>query len=220
MAIVFAKVPILAVWTKQSSVTFGARSSDPILMQVDALVAAFPDPVGMPPAEKRALQTMALARLYYAVDLWLKEAAKGKGASGRKEAMEALYLCVCKALTMATAVPVNMLPDWLKITFGRGLNEHGVEIDFKDKSAQYLSAPEVDLYRLQFKSGVAYQMQWWLAKGRLVAAESSHSIPVGKAMQDGHSGYVMSMGGDFFMGPHSTVGGKKDNFYHSSYMAG
>lgn len=222
MAVIYANVPTVAVFVKDSAVTFGTRSGDPVLVQIEEALAQYHQQAGLTEAEQKLHRTLTLARLYFATDLWLKEAAKGRGSAGRKPAVQALFECVCKQLVNHTGVPINLLPNWFTSTFARGINLHAVELDHEEKLAKYMSAGEVEKFRIQFQSGRAYQRQWWLASANLVYAESSRSVPQGqKSMQDGHSGYVMSIGGDFFMQKHSTsANAQASNIYHSSYLAG
>jgi hypothetical protein len=218
----YLTIPAIATFEKDSTVTLARRSSDKILAQIDAALNQYNRPKGNTAQELKMDETLSASRLYFATDLWLKEHTKGKGKSGRKGAIYALFECTCKKLTSLTGVPLNLLPNWFTVTFGRGINMHAVELDFQNKAAKYMTPQEADKYRVQFKSGRAYQMQWWLSKTKLVAAESSRGAPGGqKTMKAGHAGYVLSMGGDFFTQKHgTTTNAKGTNIYHSTYLSG
>ena len=222
MTIPYAKIPPTAEFIKDSSVTLGVRSSDKILAQIEEALALYHRPNGVTAQEQKLDEILALARLYFPTDLWLKEHQKGKGASGRKAAIQALFECTCKVLSNRTGVPLNLLPNWFIVTFGRGINMHAVELDYEEKRAKYMTPLEADKYRIQFQGGRAYQRQWWLSKPDLVIAESIRGKPDGqKDMQEGHAGYVLSMGGDFFTQKHSTsANAQGTNIYHSTYLSG
>jgi hypothetical protein len=143
-----------------------------------------------------------------------------------------LFVKVVTRLSEDTTVPVNLLPNWLTETFGRSMDAHGVEIDLTSRCAEYLTAKEVEKFRLEFRGGLAYQQQWWRNNPKLVLAESANVREGTKDLQAkqgrpgdeitaGFSGYVMSMGGDIYTGPHFTADiNSHHGRYHSSYFAG
>jgi len=221
----YLTIPQQGVFTKDSKVMIGSRASDSILMKIDSVLSDYHFAANeiLSPAELKLQKTLNLGRLYFATDLWLKEVSRGHGNTGRKPAIQALFERVCWDLANRTGYTINVLPDWIEATFGRGKNLHTVELDIKTRCAKYLTNLEKEKYRIKFSNMRAQQQAWWNASTTLTNANSSLMLPSGKAFPwQGHSGYVLSMGGDFFAGPHFTKGGlgHKSSFFHSSYLSG
>jgi hypothetical protein len=220
----YEQIPDFEKFKKDSSVTFGTRSGDSILMQIDAGLSQYHKAAGYITADEARLhKTLLLGRLYFSTDLWLKESAKGIGNSGRKEAIQSLFEITCISLTKITSVAINALPRWIEETYGRGLNKHGVVTDYTNGSAKYLTTSEVDIYRVQFRNAIAMQLSGIAGSTNLVPLDSaSLGKATGTSRDQGwdtdHAGYVLSMGGDFFCANHFRNQAK--NIYHSSYLAG
>ncbi|MBY0411845.1 MAG: hypothetical protein K2Q97_17390, partial [Burkholderiaceae bacterium] len=181
-------------------------------------------------------RVIALVRLYYATDAWLKKAKRGATDvnSRRTSGVYACFASVSYRLSELVQVPINLLPNWLTETFGKAMGDHGANLDVSEGLADYLSPEQVAKYRINLNGGMAYQQQWWLNSNKWVLANSS-SIrdgteevrkKIGGAegnvlTNEGYSGYVMSQGGDLYSGPHfATRGGKESARYHSSYFGG
>jgi hypothetical protein len=226
----YPEIPLLEKFKKDSSAALGIRSIDSILRQIDAQLAEY-HKVGasLTAQEARIQKTLVLGRLYSSIDAWLKEFAKGQGKSGRKDAIQALFECTCFTLAALTEKTINLLPRWIEETYGRGINEHAVDLDYTRRVAKYLTQSEADSHRVQFRGGIAKQLNVKAGSTSLVPLDTA---TVGKAKEEGgqdtpeeqgwlpgHSGYVLSMGGDFFSAKHE-LNTKGENFYHSSYMAG
>jgi hypothetical protein len=226
----YAQIPRFDTFRKDSSVTIGAREQDSLLKNIDKTLTTYnlPRSIDVAPAVQKLEETMLLAQLYFATDLWLKEASRGVGKPGRKPAIQALFERAVADLCTATGQPVNVLPAWIESTFGRGRNTHTVKLDIKDRCARYLTDLKADQqglewFRVTLNGGIARQPQWWAANKTPGIVESSRMTPTGKAFPwEGHSGYVLSIAGDFFAGPHSTQGGTghQNSFFHSSYLGG
>ncbi len=218
----FAKVPDAATFKKDSSVTLGSRSGDALLRRIDQLLEELGNQVAATSLAAEFNTTILYGQLYHAVDGWLKERARGVGSSGREPAVRALYTIVCTTLAKRANVGISTLPNWLTAAFGRDLSEHGEKLDYENRLAQYLSSTERAKYRIRFNGGIAQQMQWWLTRTNWQNVDSARDFSVDAGWREGHSGYALSQGGDFYSGPHKAAGKsvKGGSFFHSSYMAG
>jgi len=229
LPIVYPSLPSESKFKKDSSVLLADRNKDKVLIKIDALLAQYPGITGKTVTEIKIKQQKLLAKLWFTVDYWLKIVDGGRRYlesanmnASRRPVVYELYKCITETLVARTGVPVNQLPSWLMITFGRGMDEHGVEVDGNDR-AKYLTGDQLRHYRLHFKGGFAFQEKWWENSHELVLAESKHSLMqalADKAAHDeGLSGYAVSMGRDFYLSHHfvQTTG---QNFYHSSYLGG
>ncbi len=174
----------------------------------------------------------ALGQLYFLTDYWVKshendtESMKGRG-------IWSLFLTVADKLCEMFACSVNVLPQKLEEYWGRVLTPHGHHIDTqaiptgaKSIVAQYLSRKEAEVFRISFVNGRAYQQTWWVKPPlKLVVAESArvgwtyHPSITEQMMDPGYAGFAMSMGREIYM-THHKGGFHKDNFFHSSYLAG
>jgi hypothetical protein len=223
------------------------RDTDVILQRIDSLLDAYAlcgrlqrltgrlhaFGVGGTTCEEQE-KMMVLGKLYYATNAWLKQADRGGSGVNprRKDAVYDLFVKVVNRLSEDTKVTVNVLPRWLTETFGKSMHEHGVEVDLTSNCAEYLTAKAVGKFRLEFRGGLAYQQQWWRNSPKLVMAASGNVREGTKDLQAkqgrpgdeikaGFSGYVMSMGGDIYTGPHFTAEiNSRHGRYHSSYFAG
>jgi hypothetical protein len=216
-------IPTVQVWTSKSSVWNARREA--IVLYIDKTLEIYHR------ARPRSREIMeALSELYYALDFWLKEAGRGSSqvCSGRAALVQELYVLVVGKLCETTGLTVNLLPRWLEETFGKGMTTHGYQKDHRDRLAKYLTAGEVQKYRLSFNKGVAYQEAWWIHSHALVLVDTvtnTKAAAEGKTMfpnEEGHQGYVLSMSRDFYMMQHITPKGVDvgTGQYHSSYFAG
>ena len=218
--------------THLTSLWSGKRTSDTTLLMVDTLLDVF-HLMASTVDEK----VIALVRLYYATDAWLKKAERGATDvnSRRTPGVYACFASVSYRLSELVQVPINLLPAWLTETFGKAMGAHGVDLDISQGLADYLSPEQVAKYRINLSGGLAYQQQWWLNRKDWVLANSSsirdgtEEVRAKIGGHDGHvlsnedrSGYVMSQGGDLYSGPHFTTMGKTKESarYHSSYFGG
>jgi hypothetical protein len=135
----------------------------------------------------------------------------------------------------------NRLPEMIEQYWGRILAPHGFEVDRQDtyygytggtllpgklpQVANYLTRAERQQYRLFFQNGKVFQIPWWrshgpyapvLAESRLVGWTHAAGNTI---MYPGYAGFALSMGRDFYMARHHG-GYDRDNFFHSSYLAG
>jgi hypothetical protein len=134
----------------------------------------------------------------------------------------------------------NELLQNLIAMFGSDITDGGRKEDHDDDRARYLDSMERKLYRLHFKSGIAYQYPWWKAmRGgpaalgqtsapmlRLCLAESVHAYQpeikrLGEAPSEGFGAFVCTMEREFFMYRHRRGDMKGQNgIYHSAYTSG
>ena len=171
---------------------------------------------------------LVLAELYYALDRWQVLAGNNDSAvnTRRTKGIEGLYAQVVKLLSYQLQIPINQLPNWLTENFTVGMTDHGYEVDYQNRSALYYKEQDREVYRLKIVNGVIKQKQWWAAskKDKWVNMntefiQTKHGSP--GTIKDKHCGYVLSVVGDFYSGPHkSGTLGKHDGQYHSSYMGG
>lgn len=202
----------------------GGRGMDKRLQRVDDLLDQYEKihPKGTQES------VVHLGVLYYAAEIWLK-ALDRKDPSvheGRKASVNKLYGEVVQELSTQSTVPVNLLPGWLVATFGRGMTEHGVEVDLAHHSAKYMDKEEREKFRLEFRNGLAYQQKWWAQSTELVLANSvtvqpipAHNNPT--EITRGYSGYVLSQAGDFYTNKHmGGATGRRIGQFHSTYFAG
>ncbi|MBV9784840.1 MAG: hypothetical protein JO264_13605 [Acidisphaera sp.] len=214
-------IPTKAQFQKATDLTFvtGAkRAGDTILNRIDALLDnyhAMRKPQG---------QMILLGRLFLATDLWLKTCDRGSPEINprRKDAVYSFYKTVVARLTEDTGVPVNLLPNWLTETFGKSMGAHGADVDLTSRSADYLSPEKAAKYRLKFSGGLAYQQKWWENDDAYIEANTIQRDPrQAGVIAAGFAGYIVTMGGEFYTGPHWAGGNNNANGrFHSSYLAG
>ncbi len=228
MPVVYTQLPTAQQFKKDSNILLANRNQDKVLIELDRLLAVYPTLSGATPYQTRIKQQMTLAKLWFTCDYWLKIVDGGKRYAesanmnaSRRPVVYELYKAIVDTLVNRTTIPVNKLPEWLELTFGRGMDVHGVETDSGGR-AKYLTPEDLKRYRLHFRSGLAYQEQWWDNSGELIRAESTHSLMAEKADEAAHreglSGYAVSLGRDFYLAPHFVSG--KESFFHSSYLGG
>lgn len=227
----YTSVPTLVQWQKDTAPSPAhakmgpQRAQDPILTRIDTIITQYHM------SHSDGQKWYLINDLMFCTDYWLKR--QGQGASrhldpARQPAVYALFAASADWLCKLFSCTINVLPRELEKAFGRELGYHGQHIDSRPGVAQYLTRGEVNQYRLMFRDGKAHQFPWWEKKGKkIVLAESSRSpgtynpkSGMTEAMfEKNYSGFVMSMGRDLYMAPHFGCYGK-DNFFHSSYLAG
>jgi hypothetical protein len=180
-----------------------------------------------PKAALGADAILAVAEMYYAIDRWLVLAARGDSSvnTRRKDGMSKLYAQVVKLLCIELEMGVNQLPNWLEEKFTVAMTDHGYEVDFQNRSALYYKPEDREVYRLKITNGVVYQKKWWDSKNSTswvkMNSEFTQSTGSQHTISAKHSGYVLSVSGDFYSGPHkSGTLRKEDGQFHSSYMGG
>jgi hypothetical protein len=231
MPVVYPTLPTAAKFKSDSSITLANRSSDKNLLEIDELLDKYHRIKERTADLTRIKQQVFLGMLWFACDHWLKIVDGGKkyveSASmnaRRRPVVYELYKCIVNTLEARTNVPVNKLPDWLTITFGAQMLEHGAEVDHDNSGTVYLDPEILMRYRLHFKGGRAYQEKWWDNSRELVLADSDNSIMAAsadaEANKEGLSGYAATLGRDFYMASHFVRDPKHGSFFHSSYLAG
>ena len=146
--------------------------------------------------------------MYYALDRWLLLASREDSSvnTRRKDGVSKLYSQVVKLLCVELELGVNQLPNWLSETFTVGMTDHGYEVDFQKRSALYYQAKDREVYRLKITNGVVYQKKWWVSKDstKWVKMNSKFTQSTGSenTISANHCGYVLSVSGDFYSGPH------------------
>jgi hypothetical protein len=163
-----------------------------------------------------------IEKLYYALDRWLQLCDRGSGQvnSRRRKGVYDAYVAVVEQLSSEVGVPVNLLPGWLTATFGRAMEEHGVNLDLQRSLAKYYTRAELEKFRLDFHAGIAYQQDFLRNRTRMILADSRNINPGDSPIRAGFSGYVCGLNGDFYSGPHMVPQGTGDGLYHSSYLGG
>jgi hypothetical protein len=196
------------------------------LNSIDALLDLFHSLENEENADlKKAGRINMLGRIFFTTDRWLKMADQGSNPTinkRRRPAVLEFYKSIVKRLTEDTGVTVNVLPAWLERTFGKDMVAHGVEVDLVNRSAKYLSDQEKRQYKIIFRGGLAYQQKWWENSEELTLANTETRNPnEGKPITGLFGGYVVSISGDFYSGPHSEGRAQgRSGEYHSSYLAG
>ncbi|WP_347557955.1 hypothetical protein [Robbsia sp. KACC 23696] len=206
-------------------VVSGKRSEDHILKIIDVQLDCFHALNAENNADiKAAGQICVLGKLFFATDRWLKACDQKAPTvnSRRRPAVYAFYKVLVDRLAEDTGLTINHLPKWLEQTFGKDMGDHGVDVDMGTGSADYYDKETRDKYKLVFKGGIAYRQQWWDDSAKLTrantASQSHNGAGVIAAM---FNGYVVSMSGDFYSGPHAIgMREKHTGQFHSSYLSG
>jgi hypothetical protein len=233
MPIPYKSIPKVAVFKRDCQQAKDPGPRDPILKYVWEVLGEYESNHSrfMWQAAKMR-EIVILGRLYYATDLWLKDSKPSSSAEDWKLPCKPIvadfYRVVCTTLADKVGVGINALPTWLTETYGKGLTDHAVSLDLDKKLAKYMDQAEVDLCRIKFRNGRAYMRELNTGRIEWVAASSDAYkndrifAGGGAKHQIGHAGYVLSLGGDFFMGNHRVGGkqGEQANVYHSSYRSG
>ncbi|HEX5420344.1 MAG TPA: hypothetical protein VFY39_10120, partial [Gammaproteobacteria bacterium] len=217
----YKSIPTLNQWRSDSSVTFAVRKQDIILDRIDKLIGLYRS------KSAQGYKDLVIAcDLYFTVDYWLKiYKTHPKMDKDRAPAVQALYESVVRTLCQQFQCPVNVLPRELELTFGRELSGPGINVDFQQCRAWYMTREEASQYKLRFKHGRAYQYPWWdpSQTQAFVLAESSRAAAPMHPGDDPRTKYgffTMSMSRDIYMTKH-RIGDVRatDGIYHSSYLA-
>jgi hypothetical protein len=177
-----------------------------------------------------------LGQLYFLSDHWLKDHGAKDGAppGDRERKVGNLFLSVAEELCKELKCSVNTLPQMIEVYWGRALTPGGYNMDNEGigpgqfpSVANYLFKAEREKFLLTFKDGRAWQVPWWRPRGPYdrVPAESAQvgwtyaPGKPGQMFEPGFAGFVLSMGRDFYMADHHGCY-RRDNFFHSSYLAG
>ena len=237
MPINYDRLPTAEQFKKDSSIFLADRSRDKVLLELDKLLGDYARINEATPEQTMIKKQLTLARLWFAGDYWLKvvdggakyAAEAANMNSGRRPVIYALYTAIVKTLSETTNVPVNKLPDWLELCFGRVIGLSGIATD-QGRTVIQIDPEDLRWFRLQITGGIAYQHRWWQNSQELVRADSKNTLMAAsadpKAHEEGLSGYAVSMGRDFYLAPHfvnranSKDHAIKENFYHSSYFGG
>lgn len=228
-----AKIPTKTEFMLATDLKFvlsGKRVEDRLLNDIDSLLDLFHSLESeLDSGIKEAVGVNVLGRLYFATDRWLKMADQGTNPTinpRRRPAVFALYRLIVDGIMEGTGVGINAIPSWLIQTFGKNMEQHGVGLDFEKNYAEYLSSQESGKYKLVFKGGLAYQQKWWKGSRALILADTEIRNR-SEVIKNLFGGYVVSMSGDFYCGPHYAPPSDRLNKvmknkarYHSSYLAG
>jgi len=222
---VLTTLPTITIWKNDSSTTFYRRER--LIRHIDDTLVQFHKS-----EQGSQAQLSLLSELYFSIDFWLKkaDAKSSEVTQSRKSAVHALYVKVVTRLCeqIQNSMTPNNLPNWLDVTFGKGMEKHGYDIDINKGMARYLTPAERRKYLIKFKDGLAYQQQWWINSTNEIKVDTSENIGAlarGKDMlpgHPGHQGFVLSMSRDLYMMQHITPMGntRGEGQYHSSYFGG
>ena len=134
-------IPLLTTWHNDSSAFFAIRGNDPVLLNVDALIAAYHNP------NLHDVQQETLFYLRSAIDFWrrkvdkepkntpptglsstnLPTTKKFNGSTSRSEAMQALQTIVDSTLAQLIGVHGGGLQNALMAAYGA--DNHGLVAD-------------------------------------------------------------------------------------------
>ena len=228
----YPKVPSPTQFQKDTSITFAYRKDDIVLKHIDWLLEKY---------QSRSAQGMAsktnpiLCDLFMTCNFWIKSYHEGnrRMEKERYPAVLALFEIVVNTLCTALRCTRGSLPDILVEIYGRDMHFHGIQVDHDQDKAKYLTKMERQMYRLRFKSGRAYQYQWWQddpLSAPLVPAESSRAYTaLRRRGLDGHGVdgsenfgcFVMTIERELYMAkPFVPQGPTKDGMFHSSFTCG
>jgi hypothetical protein len=149
----------------------------------------------------------------------------------RAKAVANLYESVCYMLASRLLCTVNVLPTKLEQYFGKNLTQHGIDLDLRKKSADYLDRVDTNKYRLIFIKKKAYMLPWWDDKSdlttdttiKLELADTKYAHEKTPDKSDftvkNESFCVLDMSSQFYVAPHGPQQSGKQH-YHSSYLSG
>ncbi len=223
MPVVIPTKPQFQAATDLTFVTSAKRPTDTVLCRIDELLDLYHG------TENEKLKMMLLGRIYFATDMWIRLADSGDVSvnSRRRDGVFGFYTAVVNRLCEITGIEgkQNLLPNWLTETFGREMTEHGAEVDVEGDSADYMTPTQAAKYKLKFIGGMAYQESWWTNSNASVLANTigvdDRTGGIGKrpiAVDSG--GYVVTLSGMFYHGPHYSKAGTIKGRFHSSYTSG
>lgn len=220
----------------QRFVSGGVNQMNSVIQRIQELLRNYWAPTTSPFGK-----LAVLGDLFFTTDYALKKCSRGDRdfVNGEQDLM-VLYKTIVDELCKAFRCSVNVLPQKLEDYWGRVLTKHGADIDTRgvEKGAQptvaaYLTRAEVDKFRIRFHGGTAYMRDrrywefhspnphWVPANSAGIGWAYGPGAPVGIApmMFPGYAGFALSMGREFYMAPHQGCF-DRNNFFHSSYLAG
>jgi hypothetical protein len=209
--------------TDLTFITSGKRATDTVLRRIDDLLDLYHG------TEVEKMKMMLLGRIYFATDMWVRLADSGDASvnSRRRAGVFEFYTTVVNRLCEITGIEgkQNLLPNWLSVTFGKEMTDHGTDVDIKKDAADYMTPTQAAKYKLKFIGGLAYQESWWTNSNASVLANTigvdDRTSGIGErpiAVDSG--GYVVTLSGVFYHGPHYSGAGTMKGRFHSSYTAG
>lgn len=231
----YNKIPSVAEWKTDSSVSLARRVNDPVLDRIDNLLDAFSK-------AKDAGETLYIqCEIYFASNYWLRNFKQANNLTTmnakREPAIRALFRCIVKKLAFAFDCGVQALPNALELYFGRSLSEHGKGLDRANNFHYFLKRAELEKFKLRFKAGRVYQLPWreymknkdvklQPANSELIHDQTKGVVKGDKFLRTDWACFVMSMSRDLYMAPHfghlkagSSIAGVVPK-YHSSHLAG
>jgi hypothetical protein len=201
----------------------------PILRHVDGYLGAFNK------TSDKWHRLSCLGQLYFLTDTYLKEATRSPSNARYarfRPQVEDLFGSVVQKLCELLDCQINVLPQRIQDYWGRVLTAHGHGIDTQAVKvgatpvvAEYLSAADREYYRIHFDGPTAWMIErtnyknWVLADSPGIGWEDGRGYAAPDMMLPDFAGFALSMGRELYMAHHKGSF-HKDNFFHSSYMAG
>jgi len=230
MELMYAGMPTLHQFQKDSSITFAVRKQDMILTRIDDALAAYNKADREDNYQARRLM---LVELFFTCNFWVKGLNEGREPM-RKErypAVIALFEVVVRTLGLLLGKSNKAaLARAVTEMFGRAASEHAVRIDEGREKAVYFSNLAREIYRIRFKGGLAYQYQWWMdmAPTQLVPAQSEYAYNkhVGRAGAksfENWGAFVMTLERALYMAYHYNPDFDdkcQKGVFHTVYTAG
>lgn len=221
----FQTIPTKREFQHATDVRLAIRSQDIILTQLDMLLDLYP--------QNLPTKGAILCDLFLTANFWILSLQQGNPRMKREryDGVLALFDIVVTTLARRFECRVPQVSKAIARYYGRDMHEHGIAIDLHNNQAHYLSEKQMDIYRLRFESGLAYQQNYWGDRldYHLTLAESYHAYsPVarrfGDTVQrvlDDWGMIVMTLDRKVYMGP-PDIGdhGKNNGMFHSSFSNG
>jgi hypothetical protein len=207
---------------------FGAtRANDPVLKRIDELV----DQYTKASSWDTAAWGLPLCDLFLTINFWVHSHHQGKKYTldERHPAVAALFEATVKDLKILFAVNSEpAVANKMREHFGAAMGTHGVHADHVMHMVPF-SKDDLLQGRLQFRGGIAYQLDWWSGNKSIkpVVADSKHGyfkiLRGGVSGSENYSGFIMTLNREIFMLRHeldASNGGSVKNRFHSSYTDG
>ncbi len=202
----FQDMPTYAQWKKDSGVLFAARTSDPVLRQIDGLIKSYwllPDS-----------RVEICYQLYRVSKYWMKHlGGKVKGVRGRLDAIAELNAFIKREFMRIYNVDQEDLEQLLTLVYGKPVHVayEDNEVYNENRSTQYIrEETERRQYKLIFRKGLAYKRT---TEGKLFKYDTKEET--GKDGEPGEAIFVMDRDGRIFTGSYA-----RSQFHHSSFLAG
>lgn len=230
---VYSTIPTKSKFQADSSVTFAIRSSDRILTHIDWLLERYEHWTKQSDGSslmKVILADLALTGRYWVTksDGYLKS-TDSHVLKNRYPVVKALLRCAEACLCQHLGVTALELDQALDEMFGRQISGLGASIDNNGLNAQYLDATELELCKVRFRGGLAYQSPWWQGKRSCfqsgpMLAESKRAYVAcmrgGNASTENYGAFVMTLDRTIYMRKHALETVDKPGLYHSAYTRG